>query len=174
MAIFIDAKKKTDILEGGYADIKGDPGGKTMYGITEKVARSWGWQGEMKNLPRSLANKIYKKSYWDACRCDKMKWQEVAEQVYDHSVNCGFKTACKVLQKALNKYGLSIKVDGAVGKNTIKALNAVRHKAYFLSRLIDERELYYDRLVFLKPYRIKFIKSWRRRPVALLLMDAYE
>ena len=56
-------------LEGDYSDDARDPGGRTRYGITEAVAREQGYQGDMQDLPKSLAESIYKTHYWDVCHC---------------------------------------------------------------------------------------------------------
>ena len=36
--------------EGGYSDDPDDPGGKTKYGITERVAREYGYLGSIEVL----------------------------------------------------------------------------------------------------------------------------
>ena len=38
--------------EGGYVDDISDSGGETKYGITEEVARRYGYDGKMIDLPR--------------------------------------------------------------------------------------------------------------------------
>lgn len=50
-------------LEGGYADNPADPGGKTNHGITEQVARQHGYQGDMRELPKGFAERIYAQDY---------------------------------------------------------------------------------------------------------------
>ena len=47
------------LIEGGYSDNPLDSGGKTKYGITEAVARAYGYTGEMRDLPLSVARAIY-------------------------------------------------------------------------------------------------------------------
>ena len=49
--------------EGGYSNHAADKGGKTMYGITEAVARAHGYVGNMRELSADFAKKIYKSSY---------------------------------------------------------------------------------------------------------------
>lgn len=46
-------------VEGGYSDHPSDRGGKTMFGITEAVARSYGYSGDMRSMPISTAKDIY-------------------------------------------------------------------------------------------------------------------
>ena len=50
--------------EGLYSDNILDNGGKTMYGITEKVARNFGYKGSMEKLTKEQAIEIYSKLYW--------------------------------------------------------------------------------------------------------------
>lgn len=48
--------------EGGYVNNPADRGGATKYGITEAVARTNGYKGNMKDLPRDVAKAIYRKT----------------------------------------------------------------------------------------------------------------
>ena len=49
--------------EGGYVDHPADRGGKTIWGITEAVARANGYTGDMRAMPRSTAVAIYRSEY---------------------------------------------------------------------------------------------------------------
>ena len=128
MADFEKAITKTLKLEGGYANNKYDTGGKTMYGITEAVARGWGYKGEMKDLPLYIAKNIYKVGYWDANRLSDVPNQLLAENIFDAGVNCGIGMAGLFLQRALNLLNRrgtlwpDIAVDGKIGSGTIGAL----------------------------------------------------
>lgn len=118
--------------EGGYSNHPSDTGGATMYGITEKVARQYGYQGEMKNLPRQVAEKIYMDIYWIKPGWDKVAMLSVsiAGELCDTGVNMGTGTAGKFLQRALNalnaggEYYSDLLIDGRVGETTIAALHA--------------------------------------------------
>ena len=46
--------------EGGYVNNPADRGGATKYGITEAVARTNGFKGNMRDLPLDVAKAIYK------------------------------------------------------------------------------------------------------------------
>lgn len=107
-----------DILlghEGGYADHPSDPGGKTMWGVTERVARAAGYTGDMRALPRDLAKAIYRRDYWDAVMADQLP-ESVRFDVFDAAVNSGPKQAARWLQEAVGA-----KQDGIIGGRTIAA-----------------------------------------------------
>lgn len=101
-------------VEKGYWD---DPaGGPTMYGITERVARAWGYQGDMRQLPLDAARSIAKSEYWDRYQCDQFA-PAVAYQVFDTAYNGGHPV--QWLQQAVGA-----NVDGVIGAKTIAAVRA--------------------------------------------------
>ena len=53
------------LIEGGYSNHPDDRGGKTMYGITEAVARDAGYDGDMRGLSLDFAKKVYKENYFE-------------------------------------------------------------------------------------------------------------
>lgn len=131
-------------LEGGYSDHASDSGGKTRYGITENLARSHGYKGEMRELPLSLARTIYKTDFWDVIKLSAVDTasEKVALELFDTAVNMGPQVAGKFLQRSLNVLNkkqalyLDLKVDGKVGLKTIEAFNscvkvAVRESALY-------------------------------------------
>ncbi len=102
-------------VEGGYSDDPRDSGGKTNFGITEKVARAFGYTGEMRNLTKQTAAEIYKQGYWLNCKCDQLPYP-LSLYVFDCAVNQGSDAAKKLLQAALN-----VKQDGLIGSVTLAA-----------------------------------------------------
>jgi lysozyme family protein len=116
---FNTAFDKLMVHEGGYSDNASDPGGKTRYGITEAVARTNGYLGEMSELPLTLAKLIYLESYWLPCNCDNLP-DSVKFDVFDGAVNSGNSQSIKWLQRALN-----VTDDGMIGKITIDAAQNV-------------------------------------------------
>lgn len=123
--------------EGGYVNNPNDRGGATKYGITEAVARSHGYKGNMKDLPMDLAKDIYRKQYWIQPRFDQINTINpvVAEELLDTGVNCGVAFAKPTLQRSLNllnnqgKGGWpDLAVDGIYGPATLNALKTYLSK----------------------------------------------
>jgi lysozyme family protein len=116
--------------EGGYVNDPTDRGGATNFGITEGVARAWGYQGDMKTLPEATARQIYLDRYWLQPKFDKVAElaPRLAEELADTGVNMGVAVAGKFLQRALNHLNLDGKaypeltVDGGLGKMSLFAL----------------------------------------------------
>lgn len=126
------AKIINDIIEveGGYVNDPSDSGGETNFGITIRVARSYGYTGAMIDLPRQTAFDIYADKYWNKVCGDQIKKlsESICAEVVDTAVNMGPGRAGKFLQRCLNvlnnrtKLYPDLVVDGAIGRNTIKAL----------------------------------------------------
>lgn len=122
--------------EGGYSDHPSDKGGKTMYGITENVARAFGYSGDMKTMPMLVARQIYRQRYWIQPKFDQVAKMSpaIAEELLDTGVNMGQSTAGKFLQRALNTLNRQaadfpdIGVDGAIGSITLHALKSYLDK----------------------------------------------
>ena len=116
-------------IEGGYVNHPDDPGGETNYGITKATARSYGYNGPMKELPKDLAKKIYQDWYITKPKLDKILELSpaIGHKVIDTGVNTGTLKAVKWLQHGLNilsrngKDYPKISEDGSVGPQTINA-----------------------------------------------------
>lgn len=118
--------------EGGYSNHPADTGGATRWGITERVARANGYQGDMKVLPRETAVAIYKAQY-----AIKPGFADVAtispkigEELFDTGVNTGPARPILWFQQALNalndggKLYPDIMEDGDIGPTTLKVFRA--------------------------------------------------
>jgi lysozyme family protein len=134
MSAFDDAFDALIDSEGGYSNHPADPGGETMWGITLRVARAWGYPGEMRELPRDTAKQIAKSEYWDCYQCDQFD-PHIGFQLFDTAYHGGL--AAHWLQMAA---GAS--VDGMIGAQTIAAVRAsdpdkliLRFNAYRLQYL---------------------------------------
>lgn len=118
--------------EKGYSDHPSDNGGPTNWGITEKVARINGYKGDMRDMPRGVAEDIYKMRYIINPGFASVANVSVtiASELIDTGVNMGPVIAAIFLQRILNvcnargsKYA-DLFVDGSIGPATISALKS--------------------------------------------------
>ncbi|MEO6146534.1 MAG: glycosyl hydrolase 108 family protein [Sulfuriferula sp.] len=116
MSSFDDAFSILMVSEGGYSNNPADPGGETMYGVTEKVARKRGYTGAMQDLPLDKAKEIAKSEYWDVYHCDEFN-SHIGFQVFDAAYNGGH--PAQWLQTAAG-----VEADGDIGPATIAAVQA--------------------------------------------------
>lgn len=118
--------------EGGFVDDPRDPGGATNHGITERVARQYGYKGRMADLPWTTAADIYERRYFIEPGYNSVATlaPNLAVKLVDIAVNQGIGQASSYLQialNALNRRGRDyddVKVDGDCGPSTVKALDA--------------------------------------------------
>jgi lysozyme family protein len=123
--------------EQGYVNHPDDRGGPTNYGITQTVARVNGFDGDMRDLPLSLAREIYRKRYIVRPGFDKV-WlasARIGDELIDTCVNMGPARASEMLQRALNAFNqrgaryADLFVDGQIGEVTLDALRKyLRHR----------------------------------------------
>ncbi|WP_142847089.1 glycoside hydrolase family 108 protein [Telmatospirillum sp. J64-1] len=117
--------------EKGYVNDPLDLGGETNWGVTEGVARAYGYHGPMKDMPRHVAEAVYADLYWNCLRLDDVEAisPEIAAELADTGINMGVGMAGRFLQRALNAFNdrgrlwPDLVVDGLVGPRTIGALH---------------------------------------------------
>lgn len=115
-------------IEGEYSDNPHDSGGKTMYGITEALAREYGYKGDMQDLPLSFAKDLYATEFYFKPNLDMIASNLIQKEVFDSSVNVGSHRTITWLQRCLNVFNRmqdhykDITVDGIIGNQTIGAL----------------------------------------------------
>jgi len=116
--------------EGGYVNNKADKGGETKFGITVAVARANGYAGAMVDMPKSLAESIYRKRYITEPLFDQVLAinETVGVELIDTGVNMGPARAAEYLQRWLNGFNVACSgyqdlfVDGRLGALTLDAL----------------------------------------------------
>jgi lysozyme family protein len=143
--------------EGGFVDHPADPGGATNWGITERVARSHGYAGHMRDLPVDLAKRIYRADYWDAVRADDLP-AAVRYVVFDAAVNSGVAQSVRWLQRALG-----VRDDGVIGPVTLAAA-AQQNPEALRARLLGQRLRFMSGL----PNWPAFSRGWARRIADLM------
>jgi len=115
---------------GKYTNDPSDSGGPTRWGITEKTARANGYAGDMRDIPRAAAVRIYLAKYWTSPGFSLVHLHHaaLAVRLADFGVMAGPVTAAQQLQRclnALNRGGSDypeVSTDGKIGPRTIAAL----------------------------------------------------
>lgn len=162
------------LIEKGYADVPGDAGGKTRYGITEAVARRHNYTGPMNRLPLQVAKAIYASSYWNKLDCGLLMDHRISSYVFDMAVNHGpmgaTGGAARIIQRAVNnshRYWPErrIDVDGWWGAQTLGAVQALanRYPLSLLGAMKAERFTVYERICDSRPSQRKFYRGWIKR-----------
>lgn len=149
-----------DVLwhEGGYVNHPSDPGGITNMGVTKRVWEEWIGHDvsaeEMRALTVAEVTPLYKKRYWDVCRCDELH-AGLDYVVFDIAVNSGTGRAAKFLQSAVG-----VAADGSIGPRTIAAVGASELSTKELINIIcDRRQKFWESLATFAT----FGKGWTRR-----------
>ena len=132
-------------IEGLLSDNPNDKGGLTYKGISRKNNPDWpGWKiidsiaaknrnaalflRKIKSLQEEVL-KFYRTEYWNKLQCEKIPYQNIADELLESAVNFGVKTESEILQKTINLLNRNavlypdIKVDGIIGKHTLSILN---------------------------------------------------
>lgn len=142
--------------EGGWSDHPDDPGGKTMYGITQATLSEWlgrpATAAEIRSLTKDQALAIYRDRYWKRIAGDSLP-AGVDLCIYDFGVNSGQDRSVRSLQATLG-----VKADGWVGELTLSALR-LRDADKLINDLCDRRLAF---LQTLKTWK-KFGKGWANR-----------
>lgn len=133
--------------EGLHSDDPDDAGGDTWFGISRRAFP------ELEPWPpsREVALALYRKHYWDACRCDELP-EALRLAVFDAAVNQGAGATIRRLQLAAG-----VKADGVIGRQTLFAVtsNPANVRVDFLAR----RAMAYAE----HPQFKKFGLGWLRR-----------
>ena len=167
MASFSLAFQKLIGVEGKYSDHPKDRGGETAFGISRRFYPDWeGWEyvdkGDFETAYK-LAKDFYYHEFWEKLHLDAVKEQEVAEFIFDSTVNLNTIPAVRLLQKSLRLCGRKLlKVDGILGKKTLWAINNTDSNR-LLTIYRGYRAWYYFELIEEKDYGHEFIYGWLRR-----------
>lgn len=168
--------------EGGYVNHPHDRGGPTRWGITEQVARAYGYTGPMRDLPREMAKDIYFERYWSGPKFHLVAARSapLAEELLDTGVNMGPKVASRFLQRALNVLNRGgaaypdLQVDGDLGRMSLFALDqylAQRGAAgadVLLRALNALQAVRYIEIAEASPSQEAFVYGWIRERVGAL------
>lgn len=110
-----------DRIEKGYANHPADNGGETNWGISVRAHPEL--KGRIKTLTREEARKIYRTAYFTPAQIAKYP-ARLRLAVLDGAIHHGVISNSKMVQKALNRLGHKLAVDGVIGPKTLAALKA--------------------------------------------------
>lgn len=157
-------------FEGGFADNKNDPGGRTNKGVVQKTYDDWrkarGWPlQDVLRISNDEVEQIYQ-GYYKACSANlfDVSHPNTALCQFDCAINQGPGTAKYLLQRAINVcWGVEkIVVDGLIGFKTLAALKDIHDNA-LLKVFLDSRKNRYLQLIASRPAMSEFKSSWFHR-----------
>lgn len=168
--------------EGGYSNHPADRGGPTRWGVTQQVARAYGYAGDMRVLPRETAVAIYRRQYWvdPGFETVAQRFPAVAVELFDIGVNMGTGVAAKFLQRVLNVFNSNgehyadLTADGRLGALTAHALDGFRKRRgveggeRLLEAIRSLRGARYIELCEGRPANEAFAYGWLGRMVEML------
>ena len=163
-------------MEGGYVNDLEDPGLETKYGISKRAYPSV----DITNLTLEDAKRIYYRDYYKAPRIQLINDYALAAKTLDLAVNCGHRTAIKMLQRAINQLcagqvppqrkapwrqriarllrGKPLAVDGIIGTITLDALGNIPYQSAVLMALKGEAYQHY-----IKQKKPLYLPGWLKR-----------
>lgn len=160
--------------EGGYVNDPNDSGGATNKGIAWNTWLKFAQQDlgvtptleHLKSITDEQAEIIYRNRYWEPQGFCQIRDDRIGLMVYDWTITSG--GAAKQIQKLLlNSYHQPLAVDGAMGPQTIQALNAVADQNALLTDITRIRKNYYTALAFnadgSQSKNYKFLNGWLNR-----------
>jgi lysozyme family protein len=163
-----DIIKRILTFEGGFTNDPDDAGGPTNFGITAADYGSFRKLGrpatadEVRNMPVDDAITIYKTRYIAEPQFAAIQDDKLRMILVDCGVLYGTKRAAIWLQTALK-----VAPDGAVGQQTLTALNAVADSQQLRKGVLAERIRTTADIVANKPSQLKFLRGWTARATAL-------
>jgi lysozyme family protein len=118
-----------------------------------------------------LVISFYKDRYWNPWWGDDIDDQDIANEMFDTSVNMGVSRAIEFLQKSLNYLNRNGKIyadiveDGAFGKNTFRAYNSLPKKdrdvLYKMMNVLQG--MHYMNYMSKSPIQEKYARGWFNR-----------
>jgi len=148
--------------EGGFVNHPADPGGKTNFGITQRVfdswRKSWGLPTlDVRMIGREEVAQIYFHNYWKPARCQQMV-KPLAVVHFDTAVNFGVAGAIMFLQEVISAYP----VDGIWGPITQGKFEQNNTKLT-AQKIIQGRKDYRYQRVSQAPSQQVFLQGWLNR-----------
>lgn len=177
-------------VEGKFSNNRHDSGGETMWGITKETAQKYGYTGEMRLMPKTIAIGIYKMYLQDHIGINELLNfpYEIVYELADTAVNGGGKLAGRILQEELNQHNKShlptplwseLKVDGDIGLKTRIALHAFlgyrqsdpQAVKVLVVGLLCEKKKHYDNITEAYEKNEEFYYGWIKNRIMARLAE---
>jgi lysozyme family protein len=183
MADFLVSYQITMSHEGGWVNHPNDRGQETYKGIARRFWPNWeGWKiiDDLKSKNRlnetrtnarleELVKSFYKREFWDSNRTGEINDQNVANEIFDSSVNLGREFTARLVQRALNLLNRNGKdfpdllVDGKIGPATIRTINNYRRGKFLFNALNGLQFVRYLEICERNPTQEEFFHGWLAR-----------
>jgi len=141
------------LAEGGFADVSGDPGGRTQFGIAERWHPEEWLDG---TVTAEEAKTAYARDYWEPWDCGSLD-PRLGLLLLDLVIQRPQKAAIEVWQAVLG-----VRVDGNYGPVSRQAARSARffsvQDRYFPARSVD-----YEDLIKTHPKLKQFRAGWHAR-----------
>lgn len=157
--------------EGGEVNDPHDRGGHTNMGVTKATLNNAYKRGIVghsnpSRLTKAEASKIYHEMFWKPSKAGEMP-DPVATVYFDMYVHHGASGGPKLLQRALRGLGHNVKIDGAVGPQTLAAVKAQASTPQgaraLANMLCDVRQTRFEEIVAGNSTQRKFLRGWTNR-----------
>jgi lysozyme family protein len=141
-----------------------DRGGRTRFGIAEKYhpVLPTGFYTMPAADALILAKAIYNTGYATPLHLAELTCQPTANKLMDLGVNAGGSVSARLAQTAVCDLGNHIEIDGALGPNTVAALNSV-NQPRLMDRLITLSQNFYREQALKLNAPADELQSWLTR-----------
>lgn len=166
---FLNSVTETLSHEGGWNDVKHDKGGATNWGVSLRFLKGINEDIDgdglityldIKKMTRSQAIEIYFDNFWKPLY-DRFP-DKLAMKVFDVSVNAGSSRAHILLQRALNRLGAKLVVDGLLGQATLNSIAKYPEQA-IVNSFCEVQLEFYRGLVARDASQSIFLAGWTNR-----------
>ncbi len=168
-------------IEGDESNDPTDMGGHTKWGVTEKSARAWGYEGSMSDFTQALSKQFYWEVHWKPLRLSEIAQisKELTEELFEAGVNCGTPRVATWLQKSLNLLNRNkqdypdMAVDSNIGPVTINAISAfllkrgMKGKKVLITAMNVWQGHHYMTFATENPEQEKFVYGWFEHRVVI-------
>lgn len=144
-----------------------DAGGRTRFGIAEKFHPDLPEEFFTGPAEDALAEaeKIEEREYWDCMCLAEVESQNVANKLFDMSVNMGVRQAAVYAQRAVNSQSQQLTEDGKMGPKTLAGINVIDPETFY-GLLCQFSAWHYRHIAANNPAQAANLAGWLKRAEA--------